>query len=193
MASHKYTCFMLMLPSAFKLNWKSVSTGAAAIQFPFATRKSKLVKRKCATSPDFPQDHTFIQSQLYLADERAWKFPRQTSLSVFIVAINITSFINIAPLLYWCWRKAVQRLYKITRVLPVPKINIFMSQYLLPINVAESILPSQGVTQRSLLFWGMSHALSTISAFGWTKHCRLLQYFSRCLKQPSSSNCHKHC
>lgn len=54
MASHKYTCFVQMLPNAFKLDWKSISTGAAAIQFPFATRKPKLAKTKCATSPDFP-------------------------------------------------------------------------------------------------------------------------------------------
>lgn len=42
MASHKYTCLRLMLPNAFKLDWKSVSTGAAAIQFPFVPENPNL-------------------------------------------------------------------------------------------------------------------------------------------------------
>jgi len=54
MTSRKYTCFMLMLPNVSKPDWELISTGAAAMQFLFATRKSKLVKRKCETSPDFP-------------------------------------------------------------------------------------------------------------------------------------------
>lgn len=56
MASHKHTCFMLTLPNPLTLDSQQVSTGTAAIPFPFAIRKSKLVKIKCATSPDFPQN-----------------------------------------------------------------------------------------------------------------------------------------
>lgn len=50
------------------------------------------------------------------------------------------------------------------------------------INVLESILPSRGGTQRSLLFGGMIHTLSTTGTSGWNKFFWLLQYFSRCLE-----------
>lgn len=61
-----------------------------------------------------------------------------------------------------------------------------MCQYSHLVNVLEGILPSQGGTQRSLLFGGMSHTLSKISTFGWTKFFLLLQYFSRCLEAAKS-------
>lgn len=60
MDCHKHTCFVLTLPNPLKLEGQLVSTGTAAIPFPFAIRKSELVKIKCATSPDFPQNHHII-------------------------------------------------------------------------------------------------------------------------------------
>lgn len=135
------------------LNWTGKQSPLVLQQFSFHfLTEIQTRKKKCAAKHRFSKNSPFHAKPALSFRGESLEGSRQTSpLSTFMIVINMMSSTNIAPSSYQSWREALQRLYKMPRPLLMSKINIFMSQYLLLINVSEIILPSRGATRRSLL------------------------------------------